>query len=72
MSTIVQKNVSELKPHPRNEEIYGTNESIDELVEIMRKSGIVTTLTITDKKYKYIRTFVDIYNSARQPKKLVY
>ena len=23
MSTIVQKNVSELKPHPRNEEIYG-------------------------------------------------
>ena len=48
MSTIVQKNVSELKPHPRNEEIYGTNESIDELVETMRKSGIVTTLTITD------------------------
>ena len=72
MSTIVQKNVSELKPHPRNEEIYGTNESIDELVETMRKSGIVTTLTITDKKHKYIRTFVDIYNSARQPKKLVY
>lgn len=48
MSTIVQKNVSELKPHPLNEEIYGANESIDELVETMRKSGIVTTLTITD------------------------
>ena len=30
------------------------------------------TEAITDKKYKYIRTFVDIYNSARQPKKLVY
>lgn len=72
MSTIVHKNVLELKPHPRNEEIYGANESIDELVETMRKSGIVTTLTITDKKYKYIRSFADIYNSARQPKKLVY
>ena len=47
MSTIVHKNVLELKPHPRNEEIYGANESIDELVETMRKSGIVTTLTIT-------------------------
>ena len=30
------------------------------------------TEAISDKKYKYIRTFVDIYNSARQPKKLVY
>lgn len=48
MSTIVRKKISELKPHPRNEEIYGENESIDELVATMRKSGIVTILTITD------------------------
>ena len=48
MSTIVRKKISELKPHPRNEEIYGKNESIDELVATMRKSGVVTTLTITD------------------------
>ena len=34
MSTIVQKNVSELKPHPRNEEIYGANESIDVNCEV--------------------------------------
>ena len=48
MSTIVRKKISELKPHPYNEEIYGTNESIDELVASMRKSGIVTIMTITD------------------------
>ena len=48
MSTIVRKKISELKPHPLNEEIYGENESIDELVATMRKSGIVTIMTITD------------------------
>ena len=48
MSTIVRKKISELKPHPYNEEIYGANESIDELVASIRKSGVVTTLTITD------------------------
>ena len=48
MPTIVRKKISELKPHPRNEEIYGENESIDELIATMRKSGIVTILTITD------------------------
>ena len=48
MSTIMRKKISELKPHPRNEEIYGENESIDELVATMRKSGIVTIMTITD------------------------
>ena len=37
MSTIVRKKISELKPHPLNEEIYGENESIDELVA----SGII-------------------------------
>ena len=48
MSTIVRKKISELKPHPLNEEIYGENESVDELVATMRKSGIVTIMTITD------------------------
>lgn len=48
MSTIVRKKVSELKPHPYNEEIYGANESIDELVASIRKTGKVATLTITD------------------------
>lgn len=48
MSTIVRKKISELNPHPYNEEIYGANESIDELVASIRKSGVVTTLTITD------------------------
>lgn len=49
MSTIVRKKISELKPHPYNEEIYGTNESIDELVASIRKTGKVATLIITDE-----------------------
>ena len=48
MSTIVRKKISELKPHPYNEEIYGANESIDELVASIRKTGKVATLIITD------------------------
>ena len=47
MSTIVRKKISELKPHPRNEEIYGENENVDELVASIKKSGVVTILTIT-------------------------
>lgn len=47
-TSIVQKKISELKPHPRNEEIYGYNEDVSDLVEKIRKSGVVTTLTITD------------------------
>lgn len=46
--SISMKKISELNPHPRNEEIYGYNEDISELVEKIRKSGVVTTLTITD------------------------
>lgn len=44
---IIKVNISELKPHPRNEEIYGVNEDITELKEKIRKNGLVTTLTIT-------------------------
>lgn len=47
-TSIMQKKISELKPHPRNEEIYGYNEDVSDLVEKIRKSGVVTTLTITD------------------------
>ena len=47
-TSIVQKKISELKPHPLNEEIYGYNEDVSDLVEKIRKSGVVTTLTITD------------------------
>lgn len=46
--SISMKKISELNPHPRNEEIYGYNEDVSELVEKIRKSGVVTTLTITD------------------------
>ena len=45
---IIMVNISQLKPHPRNEEIYGYNEDVSDLVEKIRKSGVVTTLTITD------------------------
>ena len=44
---IIKINISELKPHPRNEEIYGVNEDITELKEKIRKNGLVTTLTVT-------------------------
>lgn len=45
---IISINISELKPHPNNEAIYG-KEDISELKEKIRKSGLVTTLTITKK-----------------------
>lgn len=31
--------VSDLKPHPKNEEIYGHNEEISDLVEKIKRSG---------------------------------
>lgn len=46
--SLIVLNINELKPHPRNEEIYGYNEDVSDLVEKIRKSGVVTTLTITD------------------------
>lgn len=45
---IIKINILKLKPHPRNEEIYGVNEDITELKEKIRKNGLVTTLTVTD------------------------
>lgn len=39
--------VSDLKPHPKNEEIYGHNEEISDLVEKIKRSGQVHTLVVT-------------------------
>lgn len=48
LTPTVRKRLDELTPHPRNEEIYGVNEEVSTLVEKIRKSGVVTTLIITD------------------------
>lgn len=41
--------ISDLKPHPKNEEIYGYNEEISDLVEKIKRSGQVHTLVVTSK-----------------------
>lgn len=41
--------ISDLKPHPKNEEIYGKNENISDLVEKIKRSGQVHTLVVTSK-----------------------
>ena len=43
-----------------------------DILDTITRNTPKKTEAISDKKYKYIRTFVDIYNSARQPKKLAY
>ena len=43
MNTMEMK-VADLKPHPKNEEIYGVNEDILDLVEKIKKSGRVHTI----------------------------
>lgn len=48
MNTIEMK-VADLKPHPKNEEIYGVNEDISDLVEKIKKSGRVHTMTVNSK-----------------------
>ncbi len=45
MNTMTMK-VSDLKPHPKNEEIYGVNEDISDLVKKIKKSGRVHTMTV--------------------------
>lgn len=39
--------ISDLKPHPKNEEIYGHNERISDLIEKIKRSGQVHTLVVT-------------------------
>lgn len=41
--------ISDLKPHPKNEEIYGRNEDISDLIEKIKRSGSVHTLVVTSK-----------------------
>lgn len=41
--------VSELKPHPKNAEIYGQDENVSDLVEKIKRSGQVHTLVVTSK-----------------------
>ncbi len=41
------KSIYDLKPHPENEKIYGENESVTDLKEKIRQSGVVTEIVIT-------------------------
>lgn len=45
MNTMEVK-VADLKPHPKNEEIYGYGEDVSDLVEKIKKSGRVHTMTV--------------------------
>lgn len=49
MSEHKRMKVLDLKPHPKNEEIYGKNEDISDLVEKIKRSGQVHTLVATSK-----------------------
>lgn len=46
---ISKMKVIDLMPHPKNEEIYGSNEDVSDLVEKIHKSGRVHTLTVNSK-----------------------
>lgn len=41
--------IADLKPHPKNAEIYGYNEDVSDLVEKIRRSKKVHTLTVNSK-----------------------
>lgn len=49
MSRYRKMKISDLKPHPKNAEIYGQNENVSDLVEKIRRSGQVHTLVVTSK-----------------------
>ena len=49
MSEYKKMKVSNLKPHPKNAEIYGQNENVSDLVEKIKRSGQVHTLVVTSK-----------------------
>lgn len=49
MSEYKKMKISDLKPHPKNEEIYGQNENISDLVKKIKRSGQVHTLVATSK-----------------------
>lgn len=41
--------VVDLIPHPKNEEIYGIHEDVSDLIEKIKRSGRVHTLTVNSK-----------------------
>ena len=41
--------ISDLHPHPKNAEIYGSDEDVSDLVEKIKRSGQVHTLVVTSK-----------------------
>lgn len=43
--------IADLKPHPKNAEIYGYNEDVSDLVEKIRRSKKVHTLTVNSEGY---------------------
>lgn len=43
----LKRKLTDLKPHPKNEEIYGGDEDVSDLVSKIQKSGKVSTFTIT-------------------------
>lgn len=50
MKTMRMK-IADLKPHPKNEEIYGYNEDVSDLVEKIKRSKSVHTLVINSDNY---------------------
>lgn len=46
---VAKMKVVDLVPHPKNEEIYGNNENVSDLIEKIKRSGRVHTLTVTSK-----------------------
>lgn len=46
---IVKMKVIDLVPHPKNEEIYGDNEDVSDLIDKIQKSKQVHTLTVNSK-----------------------
>ena len=49
MSENRRMKISDLHPHPKNAEIYGSNEDVSDLVEKIKRSGQVHTLVVTSK-----------------------
>ena len=47
MSEYKTMKISDLKPHPKNADIYGENEDVSDLVEKIKRSGQVHTLVVT-------------------------
>ena len=49
MGEIKKIKISDLKPHPKNAEIYGCDEDVSDLVDKIKRSGQVHTLVVTSK-----------------------